>query len=68
LRQEKSVRSSDAEGTLRDRERGHIVEVLRQTHGVLSGPGGAAIRLGLKRTTLQYKLQKLGILRGEYLD
>jgi len=35
---------------------------------VLSGPRGAAERLGLKRTTLQYKLQKLGISRLEYLD
>jgi formate hydrogenlyase transcriptional activator len=57
-----------SEGTLQDREREHIIEVLRQTRGVLSGPRGAAARLGLKRTTLQYKLQKLGISRTEYLD
>src|SRR5262249_54474594 len=41
-------------GTLKDREREHIVDILRQTRGVLSGPNGAAARLGLKRTTLQY--------------
>jgi formate hydrogenlyase transcriptional activator len=59
---------SDSEGTLRDRERNHIVEVLRKTRGVLSGPEGAAARLGLKRTTLQYKLRKLAISRHDYLD
>jgi len=68
LRNLPRVKQSDSEGTLRDRERNHIVEVLRQTRGVLSGPAGAAARLGLKRTTLQYKLQKLGISRHDYLD
>ncbi|MGB9233336.1 MAG: sigma 54-interacting transcriptional regulator [Terriglobales bacterium] len=58
----------DSEGTLRDHERGRIIEILRQTGGVLSGPAGAATRLGLKRTTLQYKMQRLGISRHEYLD
>ena len=53
--------------TLRGREREHIVEILRQTRGVLSGPEGAAARLGLKRTTLQYKMQRLGISRKDYL-
>jgi len=56
------------EGTLHERERSHIIEVLRKCGGVLSGPAGAANRLGLKRTTLQYKMQKLGISRHEYLD
>ncbi|HEX9110753.1 MAG TPA: helix-turn-helix domain-containing protein, partial [Terriglobales bacterium] len=56
------------DGTLRQKERAHIVEVLRQTRGVLSGPSGAAARLGLKRTTLQSKLQKLGISRMDYLN
>jgi formate hydrogenlyase transcriptional activator len=58
---------SESEGTLRDREREHIIEILRQTRGVLSGPRGAAARLGLKRTTLQYKMQRLGIVRTDYL-
>ena len=40
---------------------------LRQTRGALSGPAGAAIRLGLKRTTLQYKMQRLGISRADFL-
>jgi formate hydrogenlyase transcriptional activator len=59
---------SDADGTLRDKERDHIIEILRQTRGALSGPSGAATRLGLKRTTLQYKMQRLGISRTDYLD
>jgi formate hydrogenlyase transcriptional activator len=68
LRLEIARHSASSEGTLENREREHIMEVLRQTRGVLSGPRGAAARLGLKRTTLQYKLQKLGISRTEYLD
>jgi formate hydrogenlyase transcriptional activator len=68
LRQELSREQQPTGGTLQDRERDHIVAILRQTRGVLSGPGGAAARLGLKRTTLQYKMQKLGILRAQYLD
>lgn len=44
-----------ADTTLRGKEREHIIEVLRQSRGLLSGPSGAAARLGLKRTTLQYK-------------
>jgi len=47
--------------TLAETERDHIVEVLRLTGGVISGHRGAAARLGMKRTTLQYRMQKLGI-------
>jgi len=68
LRQEIARQRTGPDGTLRDRERDHIIDMLRQTRGLLSGPRGAAARLGLKRTTLQYKLQKLGISRTEYLD
>jgi len=68
LRHEIARQRASSEGTLENRERAHIMEVLRQTRGVLSGPRGAAARLGLKRTTLQYKLQKLGISRTEYLN
>jgi formate hydrogenlyase transcriptional activator len=67
LRQEISGQPSEADITLRDREREHIIGILRQTHGALSGPLGAAARLGLKRTTLQYKMQRLGISRTDYL-
>jgi formate hydrogenlyase transcriptional activator len=68
LRQEIARHPTGSEGTLQDRERDQIIGVLRQTRGLLSGPRGAAARLGVKRTTLQYKLQKLGISRTEYLD
>jgi len=67
LREEISRQPSESDGTLRDKEREHIIEMLRQTRGTLSGPGGAAARLGLKRTTLQYKMQRLGISRMDYL-
>jgi formate hydrogenlyase transcriptional activator len=63
LRLEMARQNATSDGTLEDRERQHIIEVLRQTRGVLAGARGAAARLGLKRTTLQYKLQKLGISR-----
>jgi DNA-binding NtrC family response regulator len=49
------------EETLQAAERRHILTALRETRGQISGPRGAAIRLGLKRTTLQSKLKQLGI-------
>jgi formate hydrogenlyase transcriptional activator len=52
-----------APGTLADAERAHILGVLRQSGWVLGGPDGAAARLGMKRTTLQSKMKKLGISR-----
>ncbi len=42
-------------------EREHILHALRESHGQIGGPRGAARRLGLKRTTLQSKLKHLGI-------
>ena len=44
-------------------ERKHIVAVLETTRWRLTGPGGAAERLGMKRTTLQSRMKKLGIKR-----
>ena len=52
--------------TLVAAEREHILKVLREAGGVISGSHGAAARLGLKRTTLQSKMQKLGIHRQDY--
>jgi formate hydrogenlyase transcriptional activator len=49
--------------TLADSEREQILRALREAQWVLGGPGGAAERLGLKRTTLFYKMRKLGITR-----
>lgn len=50
-------------GTLADAERDHILGVLRETGWVLGGPNGAAVKLAMKRTTLQSRMKKLGISR-----
>jgi formate hydrogenlyase transcriptional activator len=47
--------------TLADAEREHIVVALQETNWVVGGPKGAAARLGMKRSTLQNKMRKLGI-------
>ena len=47
--------------TLADADREHILETLEQTNWLIGGQGGAASRLGLPRTTLIYKMRKLGI-------
>jgi formate hydrogenlyase transcriptional activator len=49
--------------TLAEAQREHIVEVLRETRWVLGGDNGAAARLGMPRTTLVYRMRKLGIDR-----
>jgi PAS domain S-box-containing protein len=49
--------------TLETFQREHILSALDDTHWVLGGPQGAAARLGVKRTSLQYKMRKLGIIR-----
>jgi len=49
--------------TLKDFEREHILHALNASHWVIGGPSGAAARLGMKRTSLQYKMQKLNITR-----
>jgi formate hydrogenlyase transcriptional activator len=44
-----------------DAVREHILEVLQKTNGVVAGPRGAAVRLGVKRSTLLSRMKKLGI-------
>lgn len=51
--------------TLAEAERDHILDVLHQVAGVVGGRNGAASRLGLPRTTLLYRMRKLGIRREE---
>ena len=51
--------------TLADAEREHIVNTLRETDWVVGGPKGAAARLGMKRSTLQSKMKRLGISKAE---
>lgn len=57
----------NANPTLHAAEREHILRVLRDTKGQIGGADGAAERLGLKRTTLNSKLKKLGIERSDYM-
>ncbi len=57
---------ADSDGTLESLERQYIIRVLRETKGVIAGPHGAAMRLGMKRTTLQSRVLKMGISRAEY--
>jgi len=55
------TRQPAASRTLADAEREHMLEVLKETGGLIGGLHGAAWRLGLPRTTLVYKMRKLGI-------
>jgi formate hydrogenlyase transcriptional activator len=48
-------------------ERDHILRTLRDAKGLIAGDNGAAARLGLKRTTLNSKIKKLGIERNDYI-
>jgi formate hydrogenlyase transcriptional activator len=47
--------------TLEEMEREHVLRALRESNWVTGGPKGAAVRLGMKRTTLAYRIRKLGI-------
>jgi transcriptional regulator with GAF, ATPase, and Fis domain len=55
--------ASTAATTLRESERSLILQTLEEVRWVIGGPKGAAAKLGLKRTTLIHKMQKLGIRR-----
>jgi len=63
---QESIAAATDSPTLQSAEREHIIRVLRETHGQIAGEDGAAARLGLKRTTLNSKMQKLGIKRSDY--
>jgi formate hydrogenlyase transcriptional activator len=52
------------QNVLEETERGHILEALQRCNWVVAGPSGAAARLGMKRSTLQKRIHKLGIARG----
>jgi formate hydrogenlyase transcriptional activator len=56
---------SDDRTTLKDVEREHIIRALAATNWILGGPKGAGARLGLARTTLIAKMQRLGITRAQ---
>jgi formate hydrogenlyase transcriptional activator len=61
LKRSVTQRSEGAAQTLAEADREHIVETLNQTNWLIGGQDGAANRLGLPRTTLIYKMRKLGI-------
>jgi len=56
--------NTDRHQTLEEVERNHILKTLKETGWVLSGPSGAAARLGLNRSTLYFRMKKLGIARS----
>ena len=60
---EDSTNHQTSPRTLAEAERAHIFEVLNQTNWVVAGRHGAAVKLGMKRTTLQHRMKKLGIKR-----
>jgi formate hydrogenlyase transcriptional activator len=55
--------AASGSSTLQSVERDHILQVLEETKWLVAGPAGAAAKLGMKRTTLQAKMRKLGITR-----
>jgi formate hydrogenlyase transcriptional activator len=57
-------RGADRPQTLEEVERNHILTTLKETRWILSGPSGAAARLGLNRSTLYFRMKKLGIARS----
>jgi formate hydrogenlyase transcriptional activator len=66
LRGPDNAQTPAAGRTLADAERSHILEVLRQVDWVVGGRRGAAVRLGLPRTTLLHRMNKLGIVPEEF--
>jgi formate hydrogenlyase transcriptional activator len=56
-----SVHHQSLQNALDETERTQILRALEEANGVVSGPNGAAARLGIKRTTLHLRMQKLGI-------
>jgi formate hydrogenlyase transcriptional activator len=66
LAQLKDSPAADSMGavTLEEAERDHILKTLEHTKWVVAGPNGAAARLGIKRSTLYFRMQKLGISRS----
>jgi len=67
MQDEEEEEAASTNPTLVAAERETILRALRDAKGVIGGAGGAAERLGLKRTTLNSKIKKLGIERGDYM-
>jgi formate hydrogenlyase transcriptional activator len=60
----KPTKQGNLQSILEETERRWILKALEQTHWVIAGPKGAAAYLGMKRSTLQARMQKLGIARS----
>jgi DNA-binding NtrC family response regulator len=58
-------RDNGTDQTLEEAQRAHILTILKETRWVIGGAGGAAARLGINRSTLQFRLKKLGIVRPD---
>jgi formate hydrogenlyase transcriptional activator len=56
-----NMQGANMQSLLDETERIQILQALEQSNGIVSGPEGAAARLGMKRSTLQFRMQKLGI-------
>jgi formate hydrogenlyase transcriptional activator len=56
--------NADRDQTLDEVQRNHILRTLKETRWILSGPSGAASRLGLNRSTLYFRMKKLGVARS----
>jgi formate hydrogenlyase transcriptional activator len=67
MQEDEEDEAASVNPTLQAAERETILRALREAKGVIGGPGGAAERLGLKRTTLNSKMKKLGIERSDYM-
>jgi formate hydrogenlyase transcriptional activator len=61
-----SCNASSPASTFHEAERNVILRALKAASGQISGHGGAAERLGLKRTTLQNKMRRLKTCKGDY--
>jgi formate hydrogenlyase transcriptional activator len=61
-----SVRNASPVSTFQEAEKQAIIDALKAASGRISGPGSAAERLGLKRTTLQNKMRRLNITKADY--
>jgi transcriptional regulator with GAF, ATPase, and Fis domain len=64
LEAEGAESSGSVDLNLEEVERRHILRVVKETKGVIGGPAGAATKLGLKRTTLNSRMKKLGIYKN----
>jgi len=61
--QNQAVFTSTRPQTMEEAERAHILAALKNTKWVIAGPNGAAARLGMNRSTVQFRMKKLGIVK-----